>query len=165
MFKDYSYAVIRCLPIPTKSKLSAIIQVWTVFIISGLLHALLSWSCKAVPPFTGLYERFTSVLLFFLLQPVGFMIEDMVRSIWRHKGPDDHKGSAFATNVAVSKSTINLLGRIWTICWLFFTVRFAMEAWLKTEQGMLVLPFNVLRKHPAIPSIPPYPKMYVRRPA
>lgn len=147
MLKDYSHVVIRCLRIPTKSKLSAIIQVWTAFTISGLLHALLTWSCKPVQPFTGFYERFISVLLFFLLQPIGFMIEDMIRSMRRHKGPDNHKGPAFATNVALSKSTVNLLGRIWTFCWLFFTGRFAMECWLKTEQGMLVLPFNVIRKH------------------
>jgi Membrane bound O-acyl transferase family len=134
MFLDYGRAVCRLLYIRRRTRFSWVIQVWTAFLITGVMHALASWSLPADPPFDRLYERFTSIFMFFILQALGltleiFFLETPVRDI---------------TLYEVGLQDERYLGRIWTLGWLLFSGQWALECWLKTMQGMLPVQYSVV---------------------
>jgi hypothetical protein len=100
--------------------------------MSGVLHALPSLSLPAIKPFDGVYERFTSLVIFFVLQAVGVTLETL---FFVSPGED-------ILLYEVGLQDVWIMGRLWTLSWLLFTGQFALEGVLKTEQGMLRAPFS-----------------------
>jgi lipoprotein signal peptidase len=134
MFLDYGRSVCRFLHIRRSKDASWIVQVWTAFLISGAMNAAACWSLSPLPPFDGFYERFASPFIFFILQAVGLTIEGLfletpVRDITLYEvGLEDER----------------ILGRIWTLGWLLFSGHWVLECWLKTEMGLLSVPFSIV---------------------
>jgi hypothetical protein len=137
MLVDYGDFFCRLLRVSPRSKIGKLLKVWIAFTISGAMHSIASWSLPPVPPFTGFYERFMSLFIFFLLQAVGITIEDVVEMVIQ-KG----EGSAKRRQLTRREVTVS---RIWTLLWLIMSGRFALECWLKTEQGMLFVPLSIVK--------------------
>lgn len=74
------------------------------------------------------------MFLFFILQAVGIVLEDVVCSffkvLWQEVEADDKTGK--------SAEVMEWVGRIWVFAWLWCTGQFVVECWLKTEQGLLI---------------------------
>ena len=152
MFTDYGRFVTRLFRIPRRTKLAGLTQTYAAFIISGLLHAQASYCLRAVPPFTSFYDRFTCLFIFFFLQAVGITIEDLAISTYKAlHGNSDTRVSSGNTKDSEVKSKIGpkgsqylwwapWMGRVWVISWGLFTAQWALNAWLKTEQGMITMP-------------------------
>jgi hypothetical protein len=148
MFTDYGHFVINTLHIPRGTKTAALVQTYVAFAISGIIHAQASYSLRPVPPFTGFYDRFTCLLIYFMLQAVGLNIEDVAISAYNalygnfasqttKVKPSDAKENE---NFGLIPRWAPWLGRLWVISWCLITGQWALNAWLKTEQGMLRVP-------------------------
>jgi len=83
-------------------------------------------------PFDGVYERFTSLFLFFVLQAVGVTLEII---FFISPGED-------ILLYEIGLPDVWILGRMWTAIWLVWSGQFALECWLSTQQGMLELQFG-----------------------
>jgi hypothetical protein len=133
MLVDYGHKMARFLGVPPRSSLSWVVHVWTAFLLSGVMHALPAWSMHPAPPFIGIYERFTSPLMFFILQAVGLTVE----AVFEVSPAEDILLHEFGAE------DVWFLGRLWTFGWLLYSGHFALESWLKTELGMLAVPYSL----------------------
>ena len=117
------------------TNLSWFVRIWSAFLLSGLMHAVASWTLPPVLPFDGFYERFMAIFVFFILQPVGLTIEALFS--WTPLT------DLFLGQFGLEDEMI--MGRMWTFGWLLFSGQWALECWLKTEQGMLSMPYSVAK--------------------
>lgn len=138
MLSSWSHFFASTLHIERGTWLSSTLQTFYAFSISGLAHSILVVTLPITPPFTGMYERFWTMYLFFFFQAAGMVIEDLVRAVvggleeileWNHQNG--------------RTSSLHLwIGRVWVLGWLWWTGQFAVVCWLTTSQGLLTVPFS-----------------------
>lgn len=134
MFHDYGHLAMHLLHVHHGTALSWFVRIWTAFLISGAMHALACWTLSPVPPFDGFYERFMAIFVFFILQAVGITVE----ALYLQTPVMDIVLYEFGLQDEI------ILGRLWTFGWLLFSGQWALECWLKTEQGMLQVPYSIV---------------------
>jgi hypothetical protein len=140
MLQSWSRALVNLLRIKRGTWLSSFVQTIFAFAVTGFLHGIAASRIEPTPPFSGQYERFWALFLFFTVQAIGVIIEDVVSTVvdevelafeW-----DDEKGR--------TNGWRDWIGRLWVLGWLLWTGQLVLECWLKTGQGMIIVPFSFI---------------------
>ncbi|KAK4450072.1 hypothetical protein QBC34DRAFT_403710 [Podospora aff. communis PSN243] len=120
MFQNFGRAVAWLLGIRPYSLLSGIVQTWTAFTITGVVHGLAMSSPLGTE---ASYAHFWAVFGFFILQAVGLTIESLflitpARDITLYEvGLEDEM----------------IIGRLWTFGWLLLSGYWALDSWSETS--------------------------------
>jgi hypothetical protein len=109
--------------------LSSVLTLVFTFGLSGLYHG---YAAYALPMQGSTFDRFGRYLVFFLIQPFGIVIEDVViraykKYIGKRKG--EEKDSYMVWKA--------ILGYVWVFCWSMFSGNILLDAYLKTEMGLV----------------------------
>jgi hypothetical protein len=115
------------------TNLSSYTQIWFSFLLSGYFHAS-SHLILPSPIDVSVAERTYPIFLFFVLQAAAITIEDMVQWIWC-------KGLGYGDSKTKWRQ---IVGYVWVVGWLLFSVKFPALAYLKTRVGLeSPLPFTI----------------------
>lgn len=130
----------RVLHVPPHTPLSSILLLFFTFGLSGLYHGCTSYLIvppTPASPYATTYDRFGRYLVFFLLQPVGIIAEDVALKVYNtqrrtatEEFPDGKKKSESTTWEA-------LFGYCWVVSWMAFSGGFLVDTYLKTEMGLI----------------------------
>lgn len=116
------------------TNLSSYLQIWFGFLVSGFFHAT-SHLILPSPIDVSVAERAYPIFLFFTLQAAAITFEDMAQWGWC-------KGMGYGEGQTKWRK---LVGYIWVVGWLVYSVRFPAVAYLKTRLGAeSPLPFTVV---------------------
>ena len=103
--------------------------------MSGLYHGYESYALSyptALSRHATIYDRFGRFLVFFVIQPVGIIMEDLVVRLYR-KFASEPQNSA-ARRILPWQSFI---GYVWVASWMAFSGSILVDNYLKTEMGLL----------------------------
>jgi hypothetical protein len=76
------------------------------------------------------FDRFGRYMIFFLLQPIGIVLEDLaIRAYRTYVNERKAKPRKFGWELAV--------GYAWVFCWAMFSGNVLLDAYLKTEMGLV----------------------------
>lgn len=119
------------LGLPSNSGLQRYTRVFVVFFFSGGLHVVLD-AVQGIP------AQESGALLFFATAPLGIMIEDGVRSLWKYISKSK------ATDQKVPKPLWQkVLGFLWSMAWLGFTSTWYFYPQVVRPQNQALVPFSV----------------------
>ncbi|KAK3905769.1 membrane bound O-acyl transferase family-domain-containing protein [Staphylotrichum tortipilum] len=120
------------LRLPRRGKVARYLRPWTVFLLSALFHVAIDASSGMVPSESG-------ALRFFLIQPLGIVIEDTARPLY---------GALYGTATSTGSPTVRerCLGAVWVGLWMAWTApAYLYPVLSKTSSGRAgVVPFSVI---------------------
>lgn len=112
------------------------------FAISGLYHGFASYVLPYPTPGSmnaTMYDRFGRYLVYFLLQPVGIIGEDIVIRLYkRYTSSKSNKDES----IEEKKNGVRwqqLVGYAWVIVWVLGSGQVLVDSYLKTEMGLVGL--------------------------
>ena len=135
-----------------------LVHLTTAFGLSAFFHCL---NLGPVwPNHRPLHDLITNMAVFFLLQPVGIMVEVVViwlgSSFWNRQTAShivlptepSHRCNirAYKTFKVITSSALRLLGHVWVTGWLLFTGWPFVRAYLDIGILEWPLPFSILGK-------------------
>ncbi|KIY66056.1 hypothetical protein CYLTODRAFT_491795 [Cylindrobasidium torrendii FP15055 ss-10] len=126
MLSDPGKWLVKTLRIPRGTNLSSYTQLYTAFILSGVLHACAEYSITD-------HWGYSNALVFFPAQAVGIMFEDAVVYLGRVVGFPKRLGRA--------------IGSVWVLLWFVYTlpVLLVPMASVGFLDQSLLLPFSIVK--------------------
>jgi hypothetical protein len=119
------------LGLPARSPVKRYMNVFVVFLFSGILHLVLDLVQGIPVPESG-------ALLFFATAPLGLMIEDCVKALWRSVSASQ------ASSKNIHKPVWQrALGLMWSMAWLGVTSTGFFYPQVVRPQNQALVPFSV----------------------
>lgn len=112
---------------PRHTTLSYIMTLFLTFTLSGLYHGYAAYS---LPMQGSTFDRFGRYTIFFLLQPFGIICEDLAIRFYRGFVNKSKKKAS-------SSGWEFIIGYVWVFCWAMLSGNVLLDAYLKTEMGLL----------------------------
>ncbi|KAK3312231.1 hypothetical protein B0H66DRAFT_608514 [Apodospora peruviana] len=147
----FSRRLVELLHVPRRSTLAYLIHLTNAFLISTFFHVL------SVGTVAGGYYPLRSLIsdmsIFFMLQPVGAMIEGAVmalfaRYVWAPKGKGGPEGTTRRSRIAevVIPSVCQGVGYVWVVCWFFVTSFWFVKGYAGVGTQNWKLPYSIMER-------------------
>jgi hypothetical protein len=120
--------------VPPKSLAEKYMNVFIIFFFSGALHVILDMV-------QGIPAEESGAMLFFSIAPLGLLIEDSIRTLWRSFAIS---GGGNKTNETASMPVWQkTLGFLWTMAWLGITSTWYFYPQMLRPQNQALVPYSL----------------------
>lgn len=122
------------LGVPPKSLAEKYMNVFIIFFFSGALHVILDIV-------QGIPAEESGAMLFFSMAPLGLVIEDSIRTLWKYlTNLSGKKKTNEKASVPVWQKT---LGFLWTMAWLGITSTWYFYPQTLRPQNQALVPYSL----------------------
>lgn len=140
ILSGYTQSLLRLLRVRHNTTHSSILTLLFTFLLSGLYHGYASYALTyptPTSPYATTYDRFWRFMIFFMVQPIGIVIEDLVIKAYRSYTIGNQKQNGSDQKEKLDERWQTLLGYCWVLTWMMLSGNILVDAYLKTEMGLV----------------------------
>ncbi|KAI1905967.1 hypothetical protein LOZ12_006416 [Ophidiomyces ophidiicola] len=131
MFTGWGNGLARLLGLPPHTNISSYFKLYVAFAISGLFHALMTYTMPSTAQHT-FDDRFLLVFKGFFIQAFIVHIEDIILWAYRKLTGDTHGERGKTSADKKRKMWKTLLGYIWVTACIWYSLQLVGDGYLKT---------------------------------